>query len=85
MDADIIGTLYDPPAIEGGEPVSLPGWHVNVTRRVMIQRPALEAWRVEPETLRRVWAGDDPDDPTVTVALKFDSEAEGRAALGLEG
>lgn len=72
MDVDIIG------------PIDGDGWHVNVTRRGLRARPDLEPFVVEPATLLRVWAGDDPGEPNVTVALRFGSEVEGLAALGLE-
>lgn len=85
---DVIGLLYDTPSpSEGwspGDPLpeaeALPGWHVNVTPEVMARRPALEAYRVTPATLRRVWAGDDPATPVRTVALRFADEAEAAAA-----
>jgi hypothetical protein len=73
MDIDPIG------AIEGE------GWHANITRRGLRERPDLEPFVIQPATLRRVWAGDDPEEPNVTVALRFESEAEGVAALGLGG
>lgn len=71
MDLDIIG------------PIEGEGWHVNITRRGLRERPDLSAFVVEPETLRRVWAGDDPEDPGVTVALRFENEPDALAALGL--
>ena len=79
MSIDVIGPLYDPPSEEGGEPVLLPGHHANVTPDEMT--PELEAFRVEPSPLRRVWAGDDPLDPVITVALRFNDEAEATARL----
>ena len=76
-DIDIIGPLYEPhPTDPEGEPVLLPGFHVNVTSDLMAERPELEAFRVEPSPLRRVWAGDDPVNPVVTVPLRFTDEAE---------
>lgn len=72
IDRDILG------ATEGG------GWLVNITRRGLRLRPELEAYVVTPTTLQRVWAGDDPGEPDVTVALRFDDEAAA-AALGLDG
>jgi hypothetical protein len=74
MNADIIGTLYDPPAEEGGEPGLLAGWHVNITPDAL--SPELEPYVVTPSRLRRVWAGDDPEAPVLTVALRFADEAE---------
>ena len=83
MSIDVIGPLYDPPSEEGGEPVLLPGYHVNVTPDEMT--PELEAFRVEPNPLRQVWAGDDPANPQWTVPLRFADEAGARAVLGLDG
>lgn len=55
---DIIGSMYTPVAIDasgeyisGGEP--LPGFHVNAIPAV----PGWEAYRVEPTSKRRVFAG----------------------------
>lgn len=79
---DIIGIIYDTPTEEGGEPVALTGWHVNVTPEYMAEHPELEPFVVTPSHLRRVWAGDDPVNPVSTVALRFVDEAE---ALGMIG
>lgn len=81
-DIDIIGPLFDAGA-PGEAPVLLEGWHANITAQGLAARPELAAWRVQPTTLRRVWAGDDPAAPLLTVALQFADEAEGRSALGL--
>lgn len=80
---DIIGHLFDPPAEEGGEPVLLDGWHVNTTPEHLAAHPELGPFVITPTVLRRVWAGDDPEAPVMTVALQFADEAEGRTALGL--
>ena len=77
MSIDVIGALYDPPSEEGGEPILLPSYHVNVTPDEMT--PELEAFVVTPTALRRVWAGDSRWNPTITVALRFADEAEFRA------
>ena len=82
MSIDVIGALYDPPSEEGGEPILLPGYHVNVTPDEMT--PELEAYRVEPSPLRRVWAGDSRWNPTITVALRFADEAEFRTYFAPE-
>ena len=82
MSIDVIGPLYAPPSEEGGEPILLPGYHVNVTPDEMT--PELVPFVVTPSLLRRVWAGDDPTNPQWTVALKFADEAEARAVLGLD-
>ena len=74
---DIIGPIYDGATL-------LEGWHVNTTEAGLATNPDLVAFVVTPRQLRRVWAGDDPLDPDLTVALRFDSEAQARAVLGLE-
>jgi len=53
---DVIGTLYDPPETEDGDPVALPGWHVNVRLVEGESAEALEPFVVTPENPRRVWA-----------------------------
>lgn len=85
---DIIGTLYDAGLYdEAGEtivaPAPLAGWHVNTTPEHMAAHPELDPFVITPTVLRRVWAGDDPEAPVMTVALQFADEAEGRTALGL--
>jgi len=73
---DVIGVLHVPPEVFGELAVSLPGWHINCTPGVLAARPELEPFVVTPSVLRRVWAGDDPANPTQTVALRFEDEAE---------
>lgn len=80
IEVDEIGGLLALTPL-GDTPVALPGWHVNITRAGLAARPDLEPFVVTPATLRRVWAGDDPAAPQITVALRFMTEAEGRAAL----
>lgn len=58
-----------------------PGYHVNIALQDLT--PELEAFRVFPSQLRRVFAGDDPADPKWTVALRFESEDEAVKVLGL--
>lgn len=53
---DIIGTLYDPPLTEEGEPVALEGFHVNIRNYSPVE--GLESFEVVPAFPRRVWAGD---------------------------
>lgn len=72
---DIIGSLYDE---EGAQ---LPGFHVNI---VAPCPPELEAYRVDPSPLRRVWAGDDPENPQWTVPLRFADETEALTLLNIE-
>lgn len=81
MSIDIIGAIYDPPAEEGGHPVRRYGWHVNVTPDVIARNPDLAARIVAAETLRQVWAGDNPSAPTETVPLRFAGESAGLEAL----
>jgi hypothetical protein len=78
---DLIGIILDAPASEDGESTPLEGWHVNTTSAALIERPALSAFVVTPSRLRRVWAGDDPSNPVLTVALRFVDEAQARGAL----
>lgn len=80
---DIIGLFFDPPETLEGRPVALPGWHVNVTPDELAARPELEAWMTTPAVFRRVWAGDDPACPAVTVALRFEDEAEATSAMSV--
>ncbi len=71
IELDVIGLLFDPPIVEGSEPVPLAGWHVNTTPAGLAARPELSVYVVTPNHLRRVWAGDDPEAPEWTVALRF--------------
>ena len=76
---DIIGPLYEPHPTDTEAPATLlPGWHVNVTADYFSDHPELAPFVVEPSPMRRVWAGDDHNNPIVTVPLRFDDEAEGR-------
>lgn len=88
---DVIGLIFPPVSTEpvspgsdplpGAEPV--PGWHVNVTPDYLAERPDLHPFVVTPTILNRVWAGDDPEEPTMTVALRFADEAEAATVLEL--
>lgn len=82
IEVDVIGVLTEPSAEEGGEAIVHPGWHVNITTAGLAARPDLAAFVVTPSWLRREWSRR-PEDPQITVALRFDSEAEAEAALGL--
>lgn len=57
------------------------GWRVNVTPGGLAGAPDLAAFVMEPARLDRVWAGDDPEAPSQTVALWFESEAAAVTAL----
>lgn len=85
IEIDVIGELFTPPAEEGAPAVRLPGWHVNITRAGLQARPELASFVVEPSHLRRVWAGDDPSSPALTVALRFEDEAHAHEVLGSLG
>lgn len=78
---DVIGLLYTIPVDLDDAPVRLWGFHVNITPDVLTERPALAAKVHQPATLRRVWAGDDPAEPVLTVPLRFNGEAAAREAL----
>lgn len=90
---DIIGLLYTPGVYGPPDPVTfaraeitppilLDGWHVNTTPDYLADHPELEQFVVSPSTLRRVWAGDDPQNPTQTVAMRFADETEARGFVG---
>jgi len=57
----------------------LPIYNLNVAPQVMTAE--LEPFVVEPANPKRVFAGDDPTDRTLTVCLSFASETEARAKL----
>ena len=73
----------------GGEIVTAwrPEYHVNLPTfpqtpdQFMEQRPELVAYRRLPPLLSRIFAGDDPENPTMTLALRFTDEAEARGVL----
>jgi hypothetical protein len=73
---DVLGTVS---RVVDGEPSPTEGWLVNVTPAVLAANPALADFVVTPSRLARVWAGDDPESPTMTVALRFADEAEALA------
>jgi hypothetical protein len=73
---DIIGVIFNDPAEPMGEAVAIEGWHVNTTPDYLAAHPDLAPFVVTPAVLRRVWAGDDPANPSQTVALRFADEAE---------
>ena len=83
LDLNIIIPLLSEPDKDGMQTLLgyEPGYHVNIALQDLT--PELEAFRVFPSQMRRVFAGDDPADPQWTVALKFADEAEARKVLGL--
>jgi len=67
---------------ENGQPqfgAQLPVYNINIAAEIYTD--ALAAYVVEPEHPKRVFAGDDPQDRTLTVCLTFADEAEAIAAL----
>lgn len=86
IEIDTVGILYRSP-VNPSDPdevlVAYPGWRVNITSDGLIARPDLAPFVVTPARLRQAWAGDDPEAPDVTVALRFADEAEAAAVLGL--
>ena len=74
MNLDIIGKLYN--IIDEETVIELEGWHVNSPELL----PELEAYRVEPVSVRRVFAGY-PGVPT--YFYRFTSEDESNELLGL--
>lgn len=46
-----------------------------------VAHPDLIPYRVDPDRLQRIYAGDDPENPSLTAALRFDTEAEARSVL----
>ena len=83
LDLNIIIPLLSEPDKDGMQTLLgyEPGYHVNIALQDLT--PELEAFRVLPRQMRRVFAGDDPENPQWTVALKFADEAEARKVLGL--
>lgn len=43
--------------------------------------PTLAPYRVEPTMLRRVYAGDDPENRTMTAAMRFADEEEAKTIM----
>lgn len=60
--------------------VNLPTWP-QTPDEFFADHPGLAAYRVEPDTLCRIFAGDDPVAQTMTGALRFTDEAEARGVL----
>lgn len=58
----------------------LPTWP-QTPDEFFAERPALEPFRVMPERLVHIFAGDTQEGQTMTAALRFEDEAEGRAAM----
>ena len=81
MSIDIIGTLSTIDATDPLNPTvtTLSGFHVNITPDELTE--ALEPFVVVPSKLKRVWAGDGPENPQYTVCLKFADEAEFTAIM----
>lgn len=60
--------------------VNLPTWP-QTPDEFVAERPDLAPYRREPPLLSRIFAGDDPAAPTMTLALRFTDEAEARGVL----
>ena len=58
--------------------VNLPTWPQTPDDFVT---PELAPFRRTPPLLSRIFAGDDPENPTMTLALRFADEAEARDVL----
>ena len=86
LDLNILIPTYGEPDAEGVRPVTgyIPGYHVNTTVADLAEHPELEQFVVQPSALRRVWAGDDPENPQWTVPLRFADAAEFRAYFAPE-
>ncbi len=87
MMFDVIGVLrrdavYDADNVLTHAEVIYPGFHVNATPEVLASRPDLEPFVVKPGLMQRVMHGDDPANPTMTVALRFADEDEAIAMIG---
>lgn len=91
---DVMGPILSPaevePAIdEDGAPFERvlgwkPGYRVNLSRAEADAKPYLDPFRVEPETPRALFAGDERDGEgrwTLTAFLIFNDEAQARTWL----
>lgn len=54
---------------------------LNVTPEVLADYPELLPYVVNPTNVKRVFAGDDPSNRTLTVCLSFPDEATARAVM----
>jgi len=72
---DELGLIYTPVVSY------VPGYHLNVTDNLLLLHPSLEEYRIMPDTLNRVFSGDDPAAPEITIALRFTDEEEAKAVL----
>lgn len=50
------------------------GIHYNTTQETVNELPGLEVYVVAPTQLQRVWAGDDPENYTMTVPVIFPNQ-----------
>lgn len=58
----------------------LPTWP-QTPDEFFAERPTLEPFRVTPERLVHIFAGDTPEGQTMTAALRFEDEAEAQDVL----
>jgi len=55
------------------------GVHYNISADALT--PEMEPYRVIPSAMQNVWAGDDPEAPEWTVALRFPDQATADSVL----
>ncbi len=60
--------------------INLPTWP-KTPDEFFVSHPELISYRVIPTSLSRIFAGDDPSNPTMTAALRFTDELEAKQAL----
>lgn len=81
--SDIIEITAPPVRDADGQPTGAvqPGYRLNTTHPIFDAVPAIAPYRVTPAHMLDVWAGDDPNAPTITVALLFPDQATAQAVL----
>ena len=65
FERDADGNLTDTPAT---------GIHYNTTQETLAELPGLDAYVISPARLQRVWAGDDPENYTLTIPVIFPNQ-----------
>lgn len=72
---------------EGNVTAWRPEYHVNLPTwpqtpdELVADHPTLEPYRRQPPLMSRIFAGDVPENPTMTLALRFADEGEARTVL----
>lgn len=70
-------------SLDGPISIDAPGVHYNVSADDYAKAEAtLAPYRVNPATLQRVFAGDSPEAPEWTVALRFPDQETADRVLG---